>query len=47
MRSLDDLGGAPALPDYRVVDGLPCLPVPEDGGLPLVRDADADYIGGV
>ena len=33
--------GAAALPDYRIVDGLARLPVPEDGGLTLIGDADA------
>ena len=33
-------GGAAALPDDGVVDRLSRGPVPEDGGLPLVGDAD-------
>ena len=38
--------GAAALPDDGVADGLPGLLVPDDGGLPLVGDADGgDVLG--
>ena len=41
-------GGRPAaLPDDGVVDGLPGPPVPEDGGLPLIGDADGRHLPGV
>ena len=33
--------GAAALPDDGMIDRLPGLPVPDDGGLALVRDADS------
>src|SRR6185295_13578617 len=36
--------GAPVLPDDRVVDRLAGLPVPDDGGLALVGDADRDQV---
>ena len=39
--------GAAALPDDGVVDRLPGGPVPEDGGLPLVGDADGGDLLGV
>ena len=40
-------GGAAALPDDGVVDGASGLLVPEDGGLPLVGDADGGNVGRV
>src|SRR4029079_13571138 len=39
-------GGAPVLPDDRFVDGLAALPVPDNGGLALVGDADGRDVGG-
>ena len=36
---IHQFGGTAALPDDGVVDGPAGLPVPEDGGLPLVGDA--------
>ena len=38
--------GAPALPDDGVVDRLAGVPVPDDGGLALVGDADGGDVGG-
>jgi hypothetical protein len=34
-------GRAPILPHDSIMNGLPGAPVPEDGCLPLVRNADA------
>ena len=39
--------GAAALPDDGVVHRPACLPVPNDGGLPLVGDPDSRHLGGV
>ena len=41
---VDDVGGAAALPDDGIVDGLAGLLVPDDGGLALVGDADGGDI---
>ena len=42
----DDAIGAGVLPDDGVVPGTSGLRVPDDGGFPLVRDADRREIGG-
>ena len=36
--------GAHVLPDDRVADGLAGLPIPDDDGLTLVRDADGSHV---
>ena len=41
---IHNLGCAPALPDDGIPDAFPGLPVPEEGGLPLVRDPDRSDI---
>ena len=46
LQSVAVLRGPAALPDDGVVYGLPGGPVPDDGGLPLVGDADGGDIGG-
>ena len=37
---IHNLGCPPALPYNGIPDAFPGLPVPEEGGLPLVRDSD-------
>ncbi len=44
---LADGGGAAALPDDGVADRPPGVPFPNDGGFPLVGDADAGNLLGV
>ena len=40
LQPIADIGRPPVLPDDRVVDRLPGLAIPHDGGLALVGDAD-------
>ena len=44
LEALGKLGGAAALPDYGIVDGLACGLVPDHRGFALVGDTNCGYV---
>ncbi len=47
LEPLAQCGGAPVLPDNRVMDGLAGLAVPDQRGFPLIGDADPGDLFGL